>query len=174
MPLKACWWKASGTMVSPATPEAYEHAGWSAMKFFGQCVRRTRTAAFHGCQMPHCGTLRSLRQSGRHIPLETFDPRFAVCGFDAAGVVEADNTLGLRRRHKALYTVLVGFFGPYGCHPSQESIADSMGIFQQQVSREVKHLVRAGSVANSRMLRSFRSIRVARFFSNSEANCRSL
>jgi hypothetical protein len=42
--------------------------------------------------------------------------------------------------------VLVGFFGPYGCHPSQDSIAARLGILQQQVSREVKHLVRAGLI----------------------------
>jgi hypothetical protein len=80
------------------------------------------------------------------VPKACFDPRISICGFDAVDIVRTDTTLGLRERHKDGYGVLVGFFGSYGCHPSQETIADALGVFQQQVSRDVKRLVRAGLI----------------------------
>jgi hypothetical protein len=78
------------------------------------------------------------------VPRGCFNPR--ACGFDAAAVVDADTTLGLRRRHKAVYNFLAGVFGPYGCHPSQDTVAEALGIIRQQVTRDIKRLVDVGLI----------------------------
>jgi hypothetical protein len=57
--------------------------------------------------------------------------------------VAADETLRLRRRAVALYELLVELFGPYGCHPSQESLGKALVIAQQHVARQVGRLVGA-------------------------------
>jgi DNA-binding transcriptional ArsR family regulator len=79
-----------------------------------------------------------------NIPRGCFDPRPAACGFNAAAIVESDTPLGLWRNHKALYAFLVGFFGPWGCHPSQTTIGERLGIPQQHVARHARRLERAG------------------------------
>jgi hypothetical protein len=78
------------------------------------------------------------------VPRGCFNPR--ACGFDAAAVVDADTTLGLRRRHKAVYSFLARMFGPYGCHPGQDTVAEALGIIRQQVTRDIKRLVAVGLI----------------------------
>lgn len=80
------------------------------------------------------------------IPRGCFDPRPNVCGFDPAALVNADTTLGLRHRHKAVYGFLAGRFGPFGCHPSQDTVAEALGMFRQQVTRDIKRLVIVGLI----------------------------
>src|SRR5579872_6611962 len=82
----------------------------------------------------------------RHITIPRGCLNPTECGFDPAAVVNADTTLGLRCRHKKLFRVLVEFFGVYGCHPSQQRIAEALGTSQQQVARDIKRLVTAGLI----------------------------
>jgi hypothetical protein len=85
-------------------------------------------------------------QRAPSVPDGCFDPRPAVCGFSPAAIVAADKTMRLRRRAVALYAFLAELFGPYGCHPSQESIGKALAIAQQHVARHVAYLVRAGLI----------------------------
>jgi hypothetical protein len=80
------------------------------------------------------------------VPRGCFDPRPAVCGFDAAAVVMADSTLRLKRRHKALFRLLRNHYGPLGCHPSQVTLADLLFTTRQQVARDIAALVRVGLI----------------------------
>jgi len=80
------------------------------------------------------------------IPRGCFDPRAAVCGFDPAGIVESDTTLGLWRNHKALYRFLAGLFGPWGCHPALRTIGEALEMPHQHVARHVARLERAALI----------------------------
>ena len=93
-------------------------------------------------------TRRGQQQSERvvHIQGGCFDPRPEVCGFDAAAVVESDRTLGLWWNHRRLYAFLAGMFGPWGCHPSQRTIGETLGMRRQHVARHVARLERAGLI----------------------------
>ncbi len=81
-----------------------------------------------------------------YIPRGCFDPRPAVCGFDPAAIVQTDTSLGLWHNHKALYAFLAGLFGPWGCHPSQRTVAEALGMQRQHVARHAARLVRAGLI----------------------------
>jgi len=69
-----------------------------------------------------------------------------MCGFNPAAVLDADTTLGLRSRQKAIYKFLASIFGDFGCHPAQETIAEALGMIRQQVTRDIKRLVAVGLI----------------------------
>ena len=80
------------------------------------------------------------------IPKGCFDPRPEVCGFHPGEVVLTDRTLKLRRRHAELFAFLAECFGPFGCHPAQETIGRVMRTARQQIARDLGPLVRAGLI----------------------------
>jgi hypothetical protein len=92
------------------------------------------------------GTQRGGEWRAANILSGCFDPRPAVCGFDAAAIVEADSTLRLKRRHKLLFGLLQDLYGPFGCHPAQATLAAALLTTRQQIARNVERLVRVGLI----------------------------
>ena len=95
------------------------------------CGRRASTISCAIAKSAEVGTAsksaRRAHTAGRTRTRWMFRSAAADCGFSPATIVAADKSLKLRRRHAALYTLLVELFGAYGCHPSQESIANPFG-----------------------------------------------
>jgi hypothetical protein len=88
----------------------------------------------------------TVRRDRREFSKGCFDPRAAVCGFDAADIVAKDISLRLKRRHKLLFGLLRDFYGPLGCHPAQNTLAEGLLTTRQQIGRNILRLVRAGLI----------------------------
>jgi hypothetical protein len=80
------------------------------------------------------------------IPRGCFDPRPETAGFDAYAVLCEDATLRLKPHHRELYAELVAFYGAFGCHPAQSTLAFKLQTTRRQINRDIAFLVAAGLI----------------------------